>query len=77
MDREATKEELKVYSELLKILTAFLISVGGGTATLFITLDSGTKAILFLLGLIIESFFVIAFISVLMHVNSLIRRLKG
>ncbi len=76
MDREAVKEELKTYVELLKIITAFLIAIGGGTATLFIGLDSGTKAILFLLGLITEGVFVIAFISVLMHVNSLIRRLK-
>ena len=76
MDKEALREELKTYVELLKIITAFLIAIGGGTATLFIDLDSGTKAILFLLGLITESVFAIAFISVLMHINSLIRRLK-
>lgn len=76
MDREAVKEELKTYVELLKIITAFLIAIGGGTATLFIDLDSGTKALLFLLGLVMVSFLIITFISFLLRINSLIRRLK-
>ena len=76
MDKEGLKEELRTHVELLKIITAFLIAVGGGTATLFVNLDSRTKALLFLLGLIIESFLIIALISFLLCMNLLIRRLK-
>ena len=77
MDKEALKEELRTYLELLKIITAFLIAIGGGTATLFTNLDTGIKAMLFFLGLIFEGFLIMTFISFLIRINSLLRRLRG
>ena len=74
--RGSIEEELRTYVELLKIITAFLIAIGSGTATLFINLDSGTKAVLFLIGLAMVSFLTAAFMSFLLRINSLIRRLK-
>ena len=56
-EKEALKEELKTYTELLKVSSAFAIAIGGGLATLFLNLNSKEKVVLFVLGSVIEVFF--------------------
>ena len=74
--KEALKEELKTYTELLKVFSAFAIAIGGGLATLFLNLNSKEKVILFVLGSVIEIFFVFACVKLLVDIYSLIERLK-
>jgi len=47
---ELIKERIKFLTEYLKVLWVFLIAVGGGTASLFLNLDSGVKVLLFFGG---------------------------
>jgi len=76
MDKENIKEELKVYVELLKIFSAFVIALGGGLGALFVNLDTGTKAVIFLIGSIVEVFFIVVCLKLLLDIYSLIRRLR-
>ncbi len=75
-EREALKEELKVYIELLKILSAFVIALGGGLATLMLNLNSPLKVLLFSFGSFLEIVFVMACLRLVLEISSLIRRLK-
>ncbi|GAB6064938.1 hypothetical protein JCM9492_00300 [Aquifex pyrophilus] len=50
---EYIKEKIKFLTEYLKILWIVLIAVSGGTASLFIKLDSPIKAILLLIGIVL------------------------
>ncbi len=76
MDKEVVKEELKAYIELPKVFSAFVIAIGGGLSALFFNIDTGSKAAVFLMGSIIEVFFIIACLKLLLDIYSLIRRLK-
>ncbi len=76
MDKEIIKNELKTYVELLKIFSAFVIAIGGGLGALFVNLNTEVKAIIFLIGSIIEVFFIIACLKILTDIYSLIRRLR-
>ena len=75
-EREALKEELKTYTELFKVFSAFVIAIGGGLATLFLNLNSKEKVILFALGSVVEVFFVFVCVKLLVDIYSLIERLK-
>jgi len=50
---ELIKERIKFLTEYLKILWIVLIAVSGGSASLFVNLDSSLKAILLLIGVIV------------------------
>ena len=54
------KERIKFLTEYLKVLWIFLIAVGGGTASLFLNLDSGVKVLLFFGGTCLSLFTMIA-----------------
>ena len=75
-EKEALMEELKVYVELLKILSAFVIALGGGLATLMLNLNSPLKVLLFSFGSFLEIAFVLACLRLVLEISSLIRRLK-
>ena len=75
-EREVLKEELKTYIELLKVFSAFVITIGGGLATLFLNLNSKEKVVLFVLGSVVEVFFIFACVKLLVDIYSLIERLK-
>ena len=75
-EKEALKEELKVYVELLKILSAFVIALGGGLATLILNLNSSLKVLMFTAGSFLEIAFVLACLRLILEISSLIRRLK-
>ena len=75
-EKEMLKEELRAYTELFKVFSAFVIALGSGLATLFLNLNSKEKLILFILGSIMEVLFVIACAKLLISIYLLIERLK-
>ena len=75
-EKEMLKEELKVYVELLKILSAFVIALGGGLATLILNLNSPLKVLMFTAGSLLEMAFILACLRLILEISSLIRRLK-
>ncbi len=76
MDKEAIKEEIKAYIELLKVFSAFVITIGGGLVALFFNLDTGKEALIFLIGSIVELFFIIVCLKLLTDIYTLIGRLR-
>ncbi len=74
MKRNMAVEELKVYVEILKVVSAFVIAVGGGTTALLLNMKTGLEAILFLLGALVEFGFITAFISIVLRISYLLRR---
>ncbi len=76
MKRDMAIEELKVYVEMLKVVSAFVIAVGGGTTALLLNMKTGLEAILFLLGALVEFGFITAFISIVLRISYLLRRTK-
>ncbi len=76
MKKDMAVEELKVYVEMLKVVSAFVIAVGGGTTALLLNMKTGLEAILFLLGALVEFGFITAFISIVLRISYLLRRTK-
>ncbi len=75
MDKEAIKERVKFYTELLKLLWIFAIALGGGEVGLLINLNSSIKALLFFGGLFLLLLTVIAIIYVLLTIKDELAKL--
>ena len=50
---EVIKERIRFLTEYLKILWVVLITASGGSASLFMNLDSSVKALLLLIGVVV------------------------
>ena len=69
MGRGAIKEKVRFYTEMVKLGTVASITVSGGGVSLLLNLDSGLKAILFLLSILL------ALSSVVFTVSSFLKSL--
>jgi len=70
MDRK-TEKKIDFYTEVLKILSAFTIAVGGGTAGLFFNLTSPARVALFGVGFFLTAVLIIAIAGVYLKVRHL------
>ncbi len=81
MGREAVKEKVRFYTEMVKLGTVASITVGGGGVSLLLNLDSGVKAILFLLSILLALssaiFTVSSFLKALDYMRELERLDEG
>lgn len=73
---EYIKERIKFLTEYLKILWVVLIAVGGGSAGLFIKLDSPVKALLFLIGVAIITLTSSTIVLLTLEILRLLEKLK-
>ena len=73
---EYIKERIKFLTEYLKILWVVLIAVGGGSAGLFIKLDSPVKALLFLIGVAITTLTSSTIVLLTLEILRLLEKLK-
>ncbi len=76
MDREALKERIKFYTEMVKLGTAVSIAVGGGSVGLLLNLDSGLKAVLFLLSILLVLSSVVFTVSSFLEALDCLRKLE-
>ena len=76
MDREAVKERIKVYVEVLKLLWVLAIAIGGGEVGLLVNLDSGIKVILFVVGFLILILTIMGIVYILLAVRNELERLE-
>ena len=76
MDREAVKERIKVYVEVLKLLWILAIALGGGEVGLLVNLDSGIKVILFVVGFFILILTIMGIVYILLAVRNELERLE-
>ena len=76
MDREAVKERVKVYVEVLKLLWILAIALGGGEVGLLVNLDSGIKVILFVIGFFILILTIMGIVYILLAVRDELKRLE-
>ncbi|NPA41670.1 MAG: hypothetical protein GXO18_05280 [Aquificae bacterium] len=75
MDKEAVKERIKFYTELLKLLWVLLIALGGGLSSLFLRGVEGFKELLLILvGFIL---FVLVLLGIVIVVKSIQKLLKS
>ncbi len=81
MGKEAIKEKVRFYTEMVKLGTVASITVGGGGVSLLLNLDSGLKAILFLLSILLALssavFTVSSFLKALDYMRELERLDEG
>lgn len=77
MGREAVKERVRVYVEVLKLLWILAIALGGGEVGLLVNLDSGIKVILFVIGFFILILTIIGIVYILLAVRDELKRLGG
>ncbi|EDP75544.1 hypothetical protein [Hydrogenivirga sp. 128-5-R1-1] len=81
MGRGAIKEKVRFYTEMVKLGTVASITVGGGGVSLLLNLDSGLKAILFLLSILLAlssvAFTVSSFLKSLDYMRELERLNEG
>ncbi len=73
---ELLVERIRFLTEYLKVLWIFLLAVGGGTAGLFLNLDSGIKALLFFGGAFVSLSTTITIIALTVEVFDLFKKLK-
>ncbi|WP_461829179.1 hypothetical protein [Aquifex sp.] len=75
--REAIKERVRFYTELIKILWLLVLAVGGGTAGLFLKgLNSPKSFILFSAGIFIVFLSLLLILKLVKDANSLLKRLE-
>ncbi len=81
MSEEAVKEKVRFYTEMVKLGAITSITVGGGGVSLLLNMDSGLKAILFLLSILLvlssAIFTVSSFLKALDYMKELERLNKG
>jgi len=70
------EKEINFYTEVLKILTAFTLAVGGGTAGLFFKLDSPARIALFGIGLVVTAVLLISMAGIYLKIKHLLAELK-
>ncbi|RUM44087.1 MAG: hypothetical protein DSY35_02615 [Desulfurobacterium sp.] len=70
------EKELEFYRDTLKILAAFVIAVGGGTAGLVFKLDDPKAIVLFFLGLWLETGLIFSMARVYLEARNLLERIK-
>jgi len=71
------EKEIEFYSDVLKILSAFAIAIGGGTAGLIFKLHAPLNIAMFFLGLWIESSLLISMARIYLKVKYLLEDLKN
>ena len=75
--REAIKERVRFYTELIKILWLLVLGVGGGTAGLFLKgIDSLKAFILFGAGIFIVLLSLLLILKLVRDTNSLLKKLE-
>ena len=75
--REAIKERVRFYTELIKILWLLVLGVGGGTVGLFLKGFSSVKSfILFSAGVFIVLLSLLLILKLVRDTNSLLKRLE-
>ena len=77
MDREAVKERVKVYLEVLKLLWILAVALGGGEVGLLVNLDTGIKVVLFVIGFFILILTIMGVVYILLAVRDELKRLEG
>lgn len=77
MDREAVKERVKVYVEVLKLLWVLAVALGGGEVGLLVNLDTGIKVVLFVIGFFILIMTIMGIVYILLAVRDELKRLEG
>jgi len=75
------EEKIRFYTEMVKLGTIASITIGGGSASLLLSMDSGLKAILFLLSVVLTMsavvFTVSSFLKALDYMKELEKLEKG
>lgn len=65
-ENDYSKEKIRYYIEWIRLLWIAILALGGGIASLIISLDNPIKSILFIIGLL----FLLIFFTLLMLVHS-------
>jgi hypothetical protein len=71
------ERELEFYRDILKILAAFAIAVGGGTAGLVFKLENPKAIVLFFLGLWLETSIIFSMLRIYLKAKDLLERMKN
>jgi hypothetical protein len=72
MDRETVKLKINNYIELRKSLLTLIIVLTSGTVALLLNLDSLIKIVLFIVGIVLNYFFIICFVDSNKSINKLL-----
>ena len=73
---EGLKERIRYYTEWVRLLWVGMFIIGGGIASLLLTLDSWLEAFLLLLGVIVESVFATLIGIAQRRISALIERVE-
>jgi len=77
MGKEAIKERIKFYTELLKLLWILLIALGGGLSSLFLKgINSGKEILIILTGIILFVLVIVGVLKMIRDINKLLRTLE-